>query len=335
MQYDVSLRGLNTFDVDAHARRFVRIESLAELYSLYASAEWSAGPRLILGGGSNLLFTGDFEGLVVHIGLAGRALVDEDAEAWYVRAGAGEDWDGFVNYTLEAGWAGLENLARIPGTVGGAPIQNIGAYGVELVDRFQDLEAFDTERGELITMDSAACGFGYRDSVFKRTPGRYVVTSVRFRLPKAWRAVIDYGEVRQRLLGQGITNPDARAIAGVVAAIRGEKLPDPKDMGNAGSFFKNPVISGPAHADLISRFPMLVSYLQRNGSYKVAAAWLIEQCGWKGRSIGRAGVYQNQALVLVNQGGASGHDVMTLAQAIIDSVRTRFGIELDVEPVIV
>jgi UDP-N-acetylmuramate dehydrogenase len=335
MQYDVSLRELNTFDVEAHARRFVRIETVLDLISLYESPEWAAGPRLVLGGGSNLLLTRDFEGLVVQIALQGKCLVDEDDEAWYVRAAAGEDWDGFVRFTIASGWAGLENLSRIPGTVGGAPIQNIGAYGVELVDRFRDLEAFDTESGQLTRMDTDACGFGYRDSAFKRNPGRFIVTSVCFRLPKLWRPVIDYGEVRQMLSQRGIAAPDPGQVAAVIGEIRAVKLPDPRDTGNAGSFFKNPVISGPYHADLMSRFPMLVSYLQRDGRYKVAAAWLIEQCGWKGRSIGRAGVHQQQSLVLVNQGGATGDDVMTLARAIIDSVRTRFGIDLEVEPVIV
>jgi UDP-N-acetylmuramate dehydrogenase len=335
MQYDVSLRDLNTFELEARAKRFVRVESLEDLVSLYHGPEWSAGPRLVLGGGSNLLLTRDFDGLVVHMGLKGKSLVGEDAQSWLVRAAAGEDWDGFVRYTLDSGWPGLENLTRIPGTVGGAPIQNIGAYGVELVDRFHSLEAFDTTAGHLVTMDARACGFGYRDSVFKREAGRFIVTSVCFRLPKTWRAVIDYGEVRQKLGQQGVSVPTAQEVAEVVASIRAAKLPYPEEIGNAGSFFKNPVISGPQHAALISHNPMMVSYLQRDGRYKVAAAWLIEQCGWKGRSVGRAGVHQHQALVLVNQGGATGEDVLTLARAIMDSVRARFGIELEVEPVIV
>lgn len=335
MQYDVSLRGLNTFEVEAHAKYFARVESLVDLFALYERPEWAAGQRLVLGGGSNLLFTRDFEGLVVQIGLLGKALVREDDDAWYVRAAAGEDWDAFVRFTLDSGWGGLENLIAIPGTVGGAPIQNIGAYGVELNDRFWELDAFDTSAGKMIKMNAADCGFGYRDSAFKNDPGRFIVTAVGFRLPKRWRPVIDYGEIRARLAGEAIDAPTAQQIAQVTASIRMAKLPDPKQLGNAGSFFKNPVISASEHAALIGRYPMTVSYLQRDGSYKVAAAWLIEQCGWKGRSIGRAGVHEHQSLVLVNQGGATGEDVLTLARAIMDSVRSRFGIALHVEPVIV
>jgi UDP-N-acetylmuramate dehydrogenase len=335
IQYDVSLRKLNTFDVEARASRFIRIESVAELVALHQSPEWSAGPRLVLGGGSNLLLTRNFEGLVVQIALRGKSKVAEDGSAWYVRAAAGENWDDFVDYTIEAGWGGLENLTRIPGTVGGAPIQNIGAYGVELVDRFWELEAFDTALGSLVTLDARECGFSYRDSVFKRAPGRHIVTSVSFRLAKNWHPVTDYGEVRKTLSKRGIAAPNPREVAEVVAEIRAGKLPDPDEIGSAGSFFKNPVITGPQHAILITRFPMLVSYLQRDGSYKVAAAWLIDQCGWKGRSIGQASVHPHQSLVLVNQGGATGADILALAHAIIESVRARFGIELEIEPVVV
>lgn len=334
IQHHVSLRQLNTFGVEANAARFVRVASVEDLLSLVASPVWNEGPRLILGGGSNILLTRDFDGLVVQIALKGRELAMQDDSAWYPRAAAGENWDECVSWTLDQGWPGLENLTLIPGTVGAAPIQNIGAYGLELKQRFHELAAIDLASGQVVRMSERDCRFGYRDSIFKNElRDRVIITSVTFRIPKVWRAVIDYGEVRTNLAG--IVQPSARDIANVVRSVRRAKLPDPVVLGNAGSFFKNPVVSAQRHAELKERYPLLVGYLQPDGSSKLAAGWLIEQCGWKGRSMGRVGVHDRQALVLVNHGGASGTDVLALARAIQESVRQRFGVDLEPEPVIV
>ena len=334
-QRDVSLHRYNTFGLPARAARFAAIETLAQLSALMASPEWRSWPRFILGGGSNLVLTGDFAGLILQVRIAGRQPVAEEAEAWLVQAGAGENWHDFVNWTLASGWPGLENLALIPGTVGAAPIQNIGAYGLEMAERFHELAAVDLETGEPVTFDRAACQFGYRDSVFKReAAGRYLVTSVTFRLPKRWQPITRYGELAQELAARRLSQPTARQVAEAVMAIRVRKLPDPARIGNVGSFFKNPVVNAATFTRLAKRYPEVPRYPQSDGTVKLAAGWLIEQCGWKGRSLGAVGVYEQQALVLVNHGGARGADVLRLAQAIQDSVRAEFGVELEPEPVL-
>jgi UDP-N-acetylmuramate dehydrogenase len=234
------------------------------------------------------------------------------------------------------GWPGLENLALIPGTVGAAPVQNIGAYGVELAERFESLDGVDLVTGRKVTLDARQCAFGYRDSVFKHAlAGKTLITRVRFRLPKPWRPVLGYLELQKRVHDSGIDAPDPRTIVDWVCAIRRAKLPDPALIGNAGSFFKNPVVSAEQCRDIIGRDPSVVHYPMPDGSAKLAAGWLIDACGWKGKSIGRAGVYERQALVLVNRGGAIGAEVVTLARAIQESVYGRFGIRLEPEPVIV
>lgn len=335
LQRDVALTTLNTFGLPARAAWFAAIETPAQLAGLIAKPEWKCQQRFVLGGGSNLVLAGDFDGLVLHVRIPGRQLVAEDADVWFVRAGAGENWHDFVCWTLECGWPGLENLALIPGTVGAAPIQNIGAYGLEMAERFHCLEAVDLMRGEGVIFDRATCRFGYRDSVFKReVAGRYLVTAVTFHLPKRWRPVIGYPDVAQELAARGVAQPTARQIADVIIAIRSRKLPDPAQVGNAGSFFKNPRVDAATLQALIARYPELPHYLQADGSVKLAAGWLIERCGWKGRNIGSAGVYERQALVLVNRGGARGEDVLRLARAIQESVRLEFGLELEPEPVI-
>jgi UDP-N-acetylmuramate dehydrogenase len=338
LQLDFPLTTLNTFGIAARARAYARIASVDQLRAVLADVRGDAAlaglPLLVLGGGSNLLLTGDVDGVVLHIALQDRALAGEDADFYYVRAGAGENWHGFVEWTLEHGYGGLENLALIPGTVGAAPIQNIGAYGQETREVLHRLTAFDPASGKLITMDSAACRFGYRDSVFKHADGRgLIIVDVTFALPRRWRPNLKYAELAQALAQ--VDAPTARQVADSVIAIRRRKLPDPARIGNAGSFFKNPVVTQQQCAALLERFPALVHHRQSDGTEKLAAGWLIDQCGWKGRSLGAAGVYEQQALVLVNRGGATGADVVRLARAIQDDVEARYGVRLEPEPVFV
>lgn len=333
---DFSLKSLNTFGIDARARRYLRVTGAADLAAAMADPTLARMPRLLLGGGSNILFTRDFDGLVLHMCAQGRALLGASGEHVLVRAAAGETWHAFVQYTLEQGLGGLENLSLIPGTVGAAPIQNIGAYGTELKDVFHSLTAFDLASGELRTMDARACRFGYRDSVFKHEPGRdLAIVDVTFALPRRWRPNLRYPELAQALRDAGLHDPGARQVSDAVVAIRRRKLPDPAAIGNAGSFFKNPVVPGEQCARLLERFPDLVHHAQPDGSEKLAAGWLIDQCGWKGKSLGAAGVYAKQALVLVNNGGASGADVLALARAIQADVQARYGVMLEPEPVFV
>jgi UDP-N-acetylmuramate dehydrogenase len=336
LQHDFSLRALNTFGIDARAHAYLPVDGADVLRAVRDDAALAALPRLVLGGGSNLLLTQDFNGLVLHMRGAGIELVGEDEQFTYVRAAAGENWHGFVQWTLAHGLGGLENLSLIPGSVGAAPIQNIGAYGVELKDRFRELRAFDFASGEVLTLDRAACRFGYRDSVFKRElRDRAVVLDVTFALPRHWAANAGYADVAQALQEKGIDQPAARDIADAVIAVRTRKLPDPARIGNAGSFFKNPIVSARQRDALLAQHIGLVSYRQDDGGYKLAAGWLIDRCGWKGKTMGAAGVYDKQALVLVNHGGASGADIAQLAKAIQDDVMLKFGVALEPEPVFI
>jgi len=335
IENDISLQQFNTFGIAARARRYLRVEDPVQLAALAADPLLSALPRLVLGGGSNLLITRDeVDLLVLHMALAGREIVGETADAVLVRAQAGENWHAFVQWTIGQGLGGLENLSLIPGTVGASPIQNIGAYGMEVKDLFHSLTAFDFASGETRTMSASACRFGYRDSVFKHEEGRHLaVLDVTFALPRAWQPNLRYAELAQAL--SDILEPTPRQVSDAVIAIRRRKLPDPADIGNAGSFFKNPVVSSEHCARLLESWPNLVHHLQADGSEKLAAGWLIDQCGWKGRSLGRAGVYPKQALVLVNNGGASGPEVLALARAIQADVQERFGVVLEPEPVMI
>ena len=337
---DFPLASFNTFGIAARARRFASVGSVDALRALRERPEWSEGPRLVLGGGSNVLFTGDFDGLVVHVATRGYRLLGDDGTHRLVSVEAGESWDGFVRSSLREGWPGLENLALIPGSVGASPVQNIGAYGIELAERFAWLEAFDVDTGRLVTMDAAACGFGYRDSVFKHgLRERAIIVRVVFRLPLRWEARTTYADLASRLRDASIERPTALQVADLVTAIRREKLPDPGVTGNAGSFFKNPIVDEAVVDALRADEPGLVAHRQPDGRHKLAAAWLIERCGWRGRSLpgstGRAAVHERHALVLVNRGGATGGEVLALAEAIADSVRERFGIVLEPEPLIV
>ena len=308
--------------------------------------------KFVLGGGSNIVLTGDLKALVLKVELKGMRLVEESEKAWIVEAAAGEDWHDFVQWTLDNSWPGLENMALIPGSVGASPVQNIGAYGVELQDRFDALDAIDLATGNTFTLDAAQCAFGYRDSIFKHGPGQHVgasrsmglagralITRVRFRLAKAWKPVLGYLDLEKKMAETGKRQPTALQIFEWVCAIRRSKLPDPAVIGNAGSFFKNPTVTPEQCADIIARDPKVVHYLLDDGRIKLAAGWLIDACGWKGKSVGNAAVYEKQALVLVNKGGrenpCTGGEVMTLAKAIQTSVYERFGILLEPEPVVV
>jgi UDP-N-acetylmuramate dehydrogenase len=335
IEHRVSLRDANTFGLPALAGTLVRITRDADVRRVVDHPELGRAGKFILGGGSNVVLTRDVGAVVLKIEVPGRRLLAEGADAWIVEAGAGENWHDFVGWTLAQGWSGLENLALIPGSVGAAPVQNIGAYGVELKDRFDSLDAVDLVTGRSVTLDAAMCRFGYRDSVFKHAlAGKSVITRVRFRLPRPWQPVLGYLDLERKVAETGNRTPDAATVAAWVTSIRRAKLPDPAVIGNAGSFFKNPVVSAEQCRDIIGRDPELVHYPMPDGSFKLAAGWLIDACGWKGKSVGRAGVYERQALVLVNRGGASGAEVLTLARAIQESVYGRFGIRLEPEPVV-
>jgi UDP-N-acetylmuramate dehydrogenase len=332
----VNLRTLNAFGLPAQAHTLVRIDSEATLRRVIDHPQLGRAPKFILGAGSNIVFTRDPSAVVLRVEVRGLRLVEERRDAWIVEAGAGENWHDTVSWTLAQGWPGLENLALIPGTVGAAPVQNIGAYGVELRERFESLDVVDLVTGRTVTLGLDACHFGYRDSVFKQAlAGKSVIVRVRFRLPRPWRPVLGYLELTRKVVETGLAAPDAATIFDWVCTIRRAKLPDPAVIGNVGSFFKNPVVSPEQCRDIIGRDPEVVHYPLPDGSVKLAAGWLIDACGWKGKSIGRAGVYEKQALVLVNRGGAGGAEVVTLARAIQESVYGRFGIRLEPEPVIV
>ncbi|HZZ12409.1 MAG TPA: UDP-N-acetylmuramate dehydrogenase [Paraburkholderia sp.] len=331
-----SLKSHNTFGFDVRAQFVCRIEHEAQLMAAVHDPRAHGLPRLVLGGGSNVVLTRDFAGLVLLVVMRGRRIVREDDEAYYVEAAAGEPWHDFVEWTLAQGLPGLENLALIPGTVGAAPIQNIGAYGLEMCERFASLRAVELATGAIVELDADACQFGYRDSFFKREGrDRFAITSVTFRLPKAWTPRAGYADLARELAagGEAQAHPAARAIFDAVVAVRRAKLPDPLMLGNAGSFFKNPVVEAAHFEALKGKEPDLVSYVQPDGRVKLAAGWLIDRCGWKGRAMGAAAVHERQALVLVNRGGASGTEVLALAKAVQQDVLARFGVALEAEPV--
>ncbi|MFI7838145.1 UDP-N-acetylmuramate dehydrogenase [Pseudomonas asiatica] len=331
-QEQVSLKPYNTFGIDVKARYFTQAHDDQEVRLALAQAQQGGVPVLVIGGGSNLLLTRDIDALVLHMASRGRRVLSDDGERIVVEAEAGEPWHPFVQWTLAQGYCGLENLSLIPGTVGAAPMQNVGAYGVEIKDVFVGLTALDRETGELRDFGLAECTFGYRDSLFKRNPGRWLILRVRFALSRTLQAHLDYGPVRQRLAEQGVTEPTAQAISEAICSIRREKLPDPAELGNAGSFFKNPVVSAELVERIRAQNPGVVAYPQADGQVKLAAGWLIEQAGWKGHREGDAGVHRLQSLVLVNYGQASGAQMHALARRIQADILERFGVELEMEP---
>lgn len=335
-QQDFDLKGFNTFGVKARAAHFCSVHSAEELRIALADPRAKGLPLLILGGGSNLLLTRDFPGLVLHVCLLGKRVLETVGNETLVEVAAGENWHEFVQWTLTQGYGGLENLSLIPGLVGASPMQNIGAYGVEMKDCFESLDAFELRGGATKRFDARQCQFGYRDSVFKRHErGRYVILKVRFRLRRDAELHLDYGELRAELAHMGIAIPSARDVSAAVCNIRRRKLPDPAAIGNAGSFFKNPIVPDALADSLMQGYPTMPHYAATPGCSKLAAGWLIEQTGWKGKRLGNAGVHAQHALVLVNHGGASGAEILSLARAVQQAVRARFGIDLEPEPVIV
>jgi UDP-N-acetylmuramate dehydrogenase len=331
VQQNVSLKNFNTFGVEAKARWFVEIGSKDELAELFLDPQWKTGKKLVIGGGSNMLLINDVDGLVIRINIRGIAHRISHNDV-FVEAGAGEVWNDLVNYCVLREYAGLENLSLIPGSVGAAPIQNIGAYGVELQDVFHTCEAFEIATGTLKTFTKADCHFGYRESIFKgELRAQYIITSVKFHLSLIPKFNLSYGAIEQELAKRGITSPAIKDVSQVVSHIRVSKLPDPSTIGNAGSFFKNPVISADEFERIFSKFPEVVHYPAGGGQVKLAAGWLIEQCGWKGKVVGNTGTWKNQALVLVNHGGATGSEVYQFSSGIIDSVCVKFGVTLQRE----
>ncbi|MDD2056051.1 UDP-N-acetylmuramate dehydrogenase [Pseudomonas sp. GD03860] len=331
-QEQVSLKPYNTFGIDVKARYFTQAHNDEDVRRALAQAAAQGVPVLVIGGGSNLLLTADVQALVLRMASSGLRIVSDDGQRVVVEAEAGEPWHPFVEWSLAQGLAGLENLSLIPGTVGAAPMQNIGAYGVEIKDVFVGLTALDRQTGALREFDLEECQFAYRDSVFKRHPGRWLILRVRFALSRVLHAHLDYGPVRQRLSEQGISNPTAQNVSDAICSIRREKLPDPVELGNAGSFFKNPVVAGVLADKIRVQHPGLVAYPQADGQFKLAAGWLIEQAGWKGHREGDAGVHRLQSLVLVNYGHATGLQLHQLAQKIQADILERFGVTLEMEP---
>ncbi len=339
VERDVNLKSCNTFGLPATARRLVRIREAADVRRVVDHPELGRAPKFVLGGGSNLVLTKDLDAVVLKMEIPGLRLLEERADAWIIEAGAGVPWHELVQWCVEQGYPGLENMALIPGTVGAAPVQNIGAYGLEMKDRLDSVEVMDLVTGRPVRLPAEVCKLAYRDSVFKQSgpgglAGKSVITSVRLRLPKPWQPVLGYLELERKMAETGISAPTPRQIFDWVCAIRRAKLPDPAVIGNAGSFFKNPVVTPEQCRDIIGRDPGIVHYPMPDGSIKLAAGWMIDACGWKGKTVGGAAVYEKQALVLVNRGEARGAEVVTLARAIQESVYGRFGIRLEPEPVL-
>jgi len=324
-----SLKNDNTFGIDIKALYFIEIHQLEELISLLQSPQYKEMRKLILGGGSNILFTGDFEGLVIKICLKGIEIIKQDAQHIYLKVQAGEVWHELIIYCLEHNYAGIENLSLIPGNVGAAPMQNIGAYGVELKEVFEGLEAVRMEDGNLKKFTPAQCHFGYRDSIFKNElKGQYVITSIILRLNKKPVFNTSYGAVQKILKEMNIKELSIQAISEAVIKIRTSKLPNPEKIGNAGSFFKNPQIPLAQFEDLKKQYHQMVSYPATNNRVKVSAAWLIEQCGWKGKRVGNTGAHKDQPLVLVNYQNATGKEIKDLAMEIQATVKEKFEIKL-------
>lgn len=326
-----SLRTLNTFGVEAIAARFTEINSEADLSALFAESEWKDLPRLILGGGSNMLFINDYPGMVIHVKIPGIRF-ERSGDDIYVTAGAGVVWNDLVNYCVDHEFAGIENLSLIPGSVGASPVQNIGAYGVELQDVFHSCRAFEIATGNIRVFSKDDCRFSYRDSVFKsELKGQYIITEVSFKLSVNFNPKLSYGAITEELQKRGITEPSIREVSSVVSHIRVSKLPDPSTIGNAGSFFKNPIIPLSQFEKLKDQFPDMVHFPSGQGFVKIAAGWLIESCGWKGKVVGNTGTWKNQALVLVNHGGSTGSEIYEFSEQVIESVNLKFGITLERE----
>ena len=327
----ISLKHLNTFGIDVYAKEFSVIQSHQELLDLIAQRDLTKEKFLMLGGGSNILFTKDFVGLLLKNEISGIEVINEDAQQVWIKVGAGVVWHEFVMHCIERGWGGLENLSLIPGTVGASPIQNIGAYGVEVKDLIVEVEGVDLVQKNTRTINSQECEFAYRSSVFKTSlKNTFLITAVVFRLDKQPKLHVEYGAIMDQLSKMKIDHPTIKDVSNAVISIRQSKLPDPNSIGNAGSFFKNPVVPAKKLNELKAIFPGIVSFPFEN-DFKLAAGWLIEQAGWKGHREGNVGCHEKQALVLVNHGNASGAEVLQLAQKIQQSVFTKFGVRLEME----
>ena len=331
IQQNISLKPYNSFGIDVRASFFAEIYSEADLIELFHNEVVKSQKLLVIGGGSNVLFTQDYDGLVVKMSIQGIE-AKTDGENVKVTAGAGVVWNDLVNYCVAHQFAGVENLSLIPGTVGASPIQNIGAYGVELKDVFESCTAFEIKTGQIKTFTYADCNFGYRESIFKaELKGQFIITSVTFALKTAGEVNTSYGAIETELQKRGILKPGIADVSAAVSHIRVSKLPDPSTIGNAGSFFKNPIIEKHEFANVVARHPDVVHYPTADDKIKLAAGWLIEQCGWKGKIAGNTGTWKNQALVLVNHGGATGTEVFNFSEQIIDSVKSTFGVTLERE----
>ncbi|MBK8584667.1 MAG: UDP-N-acetylmuramate dehydrogenase [Bacteroidetes bacterium] len=327
-----SLKQLNTFGLEVKTDSYCKVTSIEDIKGLLSRPEISNFNKLVLGGGSNMLFKGDFHGLTIHNCIEGITVLPYDEDYVLVSAGGGVNWHAFVMYCVDQGYGGIENLSLIPGCVGAAPIQNIGAYGVEIKDTFYQLTAMNLVDGTIQLFNAAQCHFGYRDSIFKHEgKNKYIITEVTFRLSKRPAINKSYGAITSQLEVMGITNPTIKDISNAVIAIRQSKLPDPKVIGNAGSFFKNPEIPLSQFEDLQRQFPDVVGYKTHDTLMKVAAGWLIEKSGWKGKRVGNTGMHEKQALVLVNHGSATGNELIEHAKRVQSSVKEKFNIELEME----
>ncbi len=325
-----SLKDHNSFGIDARTALYAAPENIEQLSDLFDHYDFKTQPYLVIGEGSNILFKDDFEGLVVNPGMRGVDLIEKKGEELLVRVGAAENWDQWVAHATQQGWFGLENLSLIPGSVGSAPVQNIGAYGVEFKDHFGWLEAWDLEQQKQVRLTGAQCRFGYRTSIFKAEyPGRYIITHVAFRLNKKPHLKLDYGPLKEALFSS--RSPSPMELRKVIISIRQQKLPDPRDFGNAGSFFKNPLVARTIYESLKINFPEIPHFQDANGHFKIPAAWLIEKAGWKGKRIGNVGTWPKQPLVIVNYGGASGKEVVDFSERIRNVVEEKFGLLLERE----
>jgi len=332
IEENISLKPFNTFGIDVSSRYFFTFRSLLNLQEIFAEKKFEPVTKMILGGGSNILFTKNYDGLILKNNLNGIELIRETDDHYFVRAAAGENWHSFVMHCVDNHYAGLENLSLIPGCVGASPMQNIGAYGVEMKDYFHELEALNTETHEVGKFNFNQCEFGYRESVFKRKlRDKFIILSVTFRLNKVPVFNTSYGAIEQELEKMNVKEISIKSISDAVINIRKSKLPDPAELGNAGSFFKNPEINPEKFELLKEKYPELPSYKLDNGNVKLAAGWLIEKAGWKGKVAGKCGVHKNQALVLVNYGGATGAEIYDLSVNILTSVENIFGISLERE----
>ena len=328
---NLGLKHRNSFGLDSTAELAYEITSADQLPALMKELGDKKLAWRALGGGSNVILPESLPGATLLINILGQEIIQFDQEYSWLSVGAGVNWHEFVSWTLEHNLPGLENLALIPGTVGAAPIQNIGAYGVEVGEYIDSIEAFDSAAHAFVTLPKEACQFAYRDSYFKQNPNRFIVTKVVFKIPKAWQARLQYADLEKQF-AESSSSPSARQIFDAVCTIRSKKLPDPKLIGNAGSFFQNPIITTEQCEQLTKKFPSLVSYPETTGMRKLAAGWLIDQCGFKGKRVGPVGVYENQALVLVNHGNGTSTDILNLAKSIQEEVLGKFGVQLEIEP---